>query len=102
MARKPCSICALTYSWQDWLLYRQIVVSDFSANASRRATHSAPAAPSPKITAPAKFLTCWAPLPLCDNGMGTNAKATTNGDLFMVSLVAGAGYGEAPTLDIAA
>jgi hypothetical protein len=34
--------------------------------------------------------------------MGTNAKATTNGDLFMVSLVAGAGYGEAPKLDIAA
>jgi hypothetical protein len=34
--------------------------------------------------------------------MGTNAKATTNGDLFMVSLVAGAGYVEAPTIDLAA
>ncbi len=42
-------------------------------------------------------------LSLCDNGIATNAKARTVGAAVrQVTMVAGAGYAEAPTLDIAA
>ena len=41
-------------------------------------------------------------LSLCDNGIATIAKARTVGAAVrQVTMVAGAGYGEAPTLDIA-